>query len=155
MTGGDLPACLALADLLFPDHPEDPACFTERLGLSPSTCLVLDGSGGIRGYAIAYPWRRGALPPLNGMLGALPGQPDVLYIHDLAVHPDLAGRGLARAALALLRERASSTGLTAMALVAVNHSQAFWTERGFSLQPADPAKLATYGADARYMALPV
>ncbi len=56
MTPGDLPAVLAIADVVHPDYPEDAAIFAERLALYPAGCRVLE--------------RDGALPP---MCSAIPG----------------------------------------------------------------------------------
>jgi len=41
MTEADLPAALAIAEVVHPNYPEDPAVFTERLALYPRGCLVL------------------------------------------------------------------------------------------------------------------
>jgi ribosomal protein S18 acetylase RimI-like enzyme len=42
MTLADLPALLAIADVVHPDYPEDPAVFEERLALFPAGCWVLE-----------------------------------------------------------------------------------------------------------------
>ncbi|WP_243912206.1 GNAT family N-acetyltransferase [Methylobacterium sp. J-078] len=159
MRSEDLPAIHHLARALFPDHPEDVARFAERLALGGDLCLTLAGAeGDISGYAIAYPWPLGRIPSLNRPLDGLRGAGDAIYLHDLGVHPDRSGAGHARAGLALLVGRSRMMGMGAIALVAVNASADFWRARGFTNADVDPAlaeKLASYGADARYMVMPV
>jgi ribosomal protein S18 acetylase RimI-like enzyme len=150
MTAGDLDGVVAVARVAFPDHPEDRPCFAERLALSPSLCFVLAEGDDVAGYLIAYPWPLGRIPPLNSLLGALPEARDALYLHDLALRPDARGGGHVRAILDTLFARA---GDRPIALVSVNESAAFWRAQGFAEQraPDVAAKLASYGADARYM----
>ena len=155
MTPADLSGVKAVAAVAFPDHPEDLACFAERRSLSPDLCFVLAGEGGVQGYLVAYPWRRGAAPPpLNTLIGAVPDEAAFLYLHDLALSPAALGGGHARRAIDLLVERARAGGTEEIALVSVNDSVPFWTAMGFTVRTGDPtmpAKLASYGADARYM----
>ena len=56
-----------------------------------------------------------------------------------------------------LAEQATEDGWPAIALVAVNDAVGFWSRHGFVEQPAEAmaAKLASYGADARYMLRPL
>lgn len=155
LTAADLAQVADIARIAFPEHHEDPACFAERLALSPSWCFALDdGTGSLKGYLIAYPWPRGTIPPLNAPLGALPEQGEALFLHDLATRPDAAGWGQARAIVDELARRAEVAGFREIALVAVNDSLEFWRRQGFTVadgSPALKAKLATYGNDARYM----
>lgn len=153
----DLAHVVPLADRLFPDHPEDAERFAERLGRGGDLCLTLASSdGAVTGYAVAYPWPLGHVPPLNRPLDATEAPCGTVYLHDLGVSPEMAGAGHAGAGLSLLRERAGRAGYAAIALVAVNGSAGFWQARGFQAQPmtrSANAKLASYGADARYMVL--
>ena len=153
----DLAHVVPLADRLFPDHPEDAPRFAERLARGRDLCLTLTREDGpIAGYAVAYPWPLNRIPPLNRPLdGSVPAG-NAVYLHDLGVSPEAAGRGHAGAGLALLRERARDAGYTAIALVAVKGSKGFWYARGFTARALTgplAAKLASYGADARYMVL--
>jgi GNAT superfamily N-acetyltransferase len=154
MTASDIDGVVRVAAEGFPDHPEDAACFAERLSLSPDLCFVLSASDGrVRGYLIAYPWPAGAVPPLNSLIGALPNERSALYLHDLALERAVAGGGHARAGVALLVERAQALGAKQISLVSVNRSAGFWQAMGFA--PADAlsmaAKLASYGEGAIYM----
>ncbi len=153
MTPGDLPAVLAIADAVHPDFPEDPAIFAERLALHPEGCRVLDRGDAILAYVLSHPWAAESCPPLNRLLGALPAVAASYYIHDLALLPAARGSGAAPAIVAALAEHAARLGLPAMSLVAVNGSAGFWRRQGFAEArvPALADKLASYGADARFM----
>ncbi|MFN3536557.1 MAG: GNAT family N-acetyltransferase, partial [Brevundimonas sp.] len=86
MTDADLAGVLQVAAEAFPDHPEDRACFENRLGLYPAGCRVLaDEAGEVAGYLVSYPWVLDAAPDLNALLPGLPEAPEVLYLHDLAL----------------------------------------------------------------------
>src|SRR5690606_16872491 len=100
------------------------------------------------------PWGSGAAPALNCRIDAIPSDADVLYLHDLALHPDARGGGWSRPIIARLAEDARAAGWGAIALVAVNQAASFWEGHGFTgLEAPDLAeKLAGYGPDARYMA---
>ena len=151
----DLVQVVALADRLFPDHPEDAAHFGERLALGARLCLALsDAHAGVAGYAIAYPWPLGRVPPLNRSLAPVPSAEGAAYLHDLGIEPALAGAGQAGAGLALLIGRMREAGLHDLALVAVNGTVRFWERHGFrSCAPGDATArtLASYGGEARYM----
>lgn len=151
----DLAEVAAIAESAFPNHNEDPACFAERLALSPAWCFALDdGIGPIAGYSIAYPWPHGTIPPLNTRLGPLPDQSDALFLHDLAVRPEAAGSGQAGAIVEQIAMLAETAGFDEIALVAVNGTVKFWRHHGFTIIEGAPtlkSKLAAYGADARYM----
>lgn len=128
--------------------------FTRRLA-SPANCsLVAERGGEVCAYLAAYRSVRGKVTPLHGDFEAVP-QPDTLYLHDMAVLPAHAGRGLARELLQPLWAQAASHGLQHSALVSVQGSQAYWERHGYGLQPlvdvAQSARLASYGEDAVYM----
>lgn len=154
MRPDDLDAVVEIARLSFPDHFEDRICFQNRLALYPRGCFVLAaGEGVARGYLIAYPWRADAAPPLNTVIEGLPAEAEVIYLHDLALHPRARGAGATAEIVQRLAEQAAEDGWPALALVAVNDAAGFWAKQGFEVRtPADMArKLAGYGADARYM----
>ena len=158
MRPDDIPAVVDVARLSFPDHFEDRACFENRLALYPRGCFVLaDADGPTRGYLIAYPWKAESAPPLNTVIEGLPADPTLIYLHDLALHPEARGGGVTGAIVERLAEQATEDGWPMIALVAVNDAVGFWSRRGFVEQPADAmaAKLASYGSDARYMLRPL
>lgn len=154
MTGDDLDAVAEIAAISFPDHFEGRDCFRNRLALNPSGCFVLaDAAGEPRGYLLAWPWRADSAPALNTLIEAIPTDASVLYLHDLALHPDARGGGWTRSIVERLADQARAAGWPALALVAVNGAAPFWERRGFAVieSPAITARLASYGRDARYM----
>ncbi|MBB5744932.1 GNAT family N-acetyltransferase [Brevundimonas variabilis] len=153
MTADDLDDVVAIAAIGFPGHPEDRACFASRLAVFPEGCFILDGEGGVKGYLITYPWAADSAPVLNRRIAAVPEDASVLYLHDLALHPDVRGGGWSRSAMDKVLALARSGGRPTIALVAVNDAVGFWQGHGFAVRqtPAMAAKLASYGADARYM----
>jgi len=158
MVEHDLDGVVTVARVAFPDHFEDRACFAERLALYPAGCRVLaDPAGRVLGYGIAYPWVRDAMPPLGALIGALPDSRELIYLHDLALLPDARGTGAAGDYIRWLVDHARAAGWPRIALVAVNDAAAFWQRHGFAAidSPDLRAKLASYGADARYMVRPL
>lgn len=153
MTRADLAAVARIAVRVHPDYPEDPAVAAERLALAPEGCFVLEGADGIAAYLLSHPWIDAAPPALDTALGALPAHPNVWYIHDIALMPEIRGQGAARAIVGTLESLARRHGLHRLALVAVNDSVPFWTRHGFAdaTTPALAEKLASYGGDAIYM----
>lgn len=154
MTTDDLDGVVQVAALGFPDHFEGRDCFANRLALNPSGCFVLaDAGGGVFGYLVAYPWRAGSAPALNILLDALPDDADLMYLHDLALHPQARGGGHAKPIVERLADQARAAGWSTMALVAVNDAAPFWARHGFEVgdAPEIRAKLASYGSGARYM----
>ncbi len=154
MRATDLPGMIALAALVHPGLPERIDVLAERLHLYPAGCHVLPDADTIAGYLISHPWHAGAPPPLDSFLTTLPTDPDIYYIHDLALHPARHGKGAAGAILRpLLAAPACQHGAE---LVAVNRSTPFWRHYGFipATTPAIAEKLDGYGADAAFMRRP-
>ena len=158
MRADDLDAVVDVARLSFPNHPEDRACFQNRLALYPRGCFVLAAEDApAKGYLIAYPWRADAAPALNCLIEGLPVDAEVLYLHDLALHPEARGGGVTGTIVERLAGQAVEDGWPAIALVAVNDAAGFWARHGFEIRdtPDMAGKLAGYGADARYMVRPL
>ena len=152
MAEDDLAAVLAVQAACYPPAMQEAAdVVLARLRASPDTVLVARDADGVCAYLFAYPSRLGKVTPLGGAF-ALPPVPDTLYLHDVAVAPRAAGRGLARGLVARLLERAALRGLVHAALVSVQDSRRFWESAGFACASGDAAALATYPADAVYMA---
>jgi hypothetical protein len=92
MQEADLDAVSAISDAVHGDYTEPCSVYAERRDLFPQGCFVLDAGRGVKGYLIVHPWRHGGPPPLGEAMGALPDQPDSLYLHDLALVPDARGQ---------------------------------------------------------------
>lgn len=157
MMAADLDGVAAVAAVGFPDHFEDRACFETRLAMHPRGCFVLADGPAISGYLVAYPWRADAAPALNARIEAIPEDAAVMYLHDLALLPEVRGGGRTREIVERIAGDARTGGWPAMALVAVNAAAGFWARHGFASReaPGMAAKLATYGPDARYMVRPL
>ncbi|MEO6871446.1 MAG: GNAT family N-acetyltransferase [Chthoniobacterales bacterium] len=154
MTEHDLDAVAAIAAIGFPDHYEGRDIFANRLAVFPAGCFSLGGKNGhLLGYLIAYPWLRESAPVLNGRIEAIPPNADLIYLHDLALLPEVRGLGKARAIVEQLVISVRAEGWPALGLVAVNNAASFWMRQGFRMveTPALRAKLASYGAAACYM----
>jgi len=154
MAAADLDAVTEIAAVGFPDHFEGKDCFANRLALNPAGCFVLSGEEGEpKGYLVAYPWRADDAPALNSVIEATPADATVMYLHDLALHPEARGGGWTRPIVERLARDAKAAGWPALALVAVNDAAPFWEGLGFTVvdTPGMAAKLASYGPDARYM----
>ena len=134
---------------------ESAEVFARRLA-SPANCsLVLEHDGQVCAYLAAYRSALGKVTPLHGDFEA-PLQVDTLYLHDMAVLPAFAGRGLAQALLRSLWDHAAAQGLRHTALVSVQESHTYWARHGYAPTPLrdaiQGARLASYGAGAVYMA---
>ena len=154
MTVADLPTVVAIAKAVHLAHPERDAIPAERLALFPDGCLVAVADGIVAGYAVAHPWRSGAVPALDTLLGAIPADADVLYLHDVALLAPARGAGAARAVVALLSAVAARHGLARMVLTAVEGTAGVWERLGFVATRRGhlpPATLASYGPGATSM----
>ena len=155
LTVDDLPGLLAVQHACYGEgFVEGAEVFARRIA-SPAQCsLVLEEGGRVCAYLAAYDSVLGKVTPLHGDFEPVQ-QPDTLYLHDMAVLPQLAGRGLARALLDPLWRQAQARGLRQSALVSVQGSQGFWERQGYAAQPLHDAaqrqRLAAYGAGAVYM----
>lgn len=153
MTAADLPAVLALADVIHPDFPEEAAVFADRLALHPAGCFTLHGDAGAVGYVLSHPWYDGQPPQLNAVLRHPATAASTYYIHDLALLPAARKSGAAAAIVATLATHASALQLHNMTLVAVNNSVHFWRRQGFDIvvDPDLDRHLRSYDAQARFM----
>lgn len=155
LTLHDLPGLLAVQLACYgAGFVESAEVFARRIA-SPAQCsLVLDDGARVGAYLAAYDSCLGKVTPLHGDFEAVDA-PDTLYLHDMAVLPDLAGRGLARALLEPLWRQAGARGLRRSALVSVQGSQGFWERQGYAVHTlADTLqrqRLAAYGEGAVYM----
>lgn len=147
----DLASVSDIAARVHPGFFEDDFVFAERQLLAPQGCWICDGPDGAMGYVLSHPWTLAAPPALNAPLGTIPHEPDIFYIHDLALLPQARGTGAAGRIVRTLIEIAQP--YPAMSLVAVNGSIPFWSRFGFAVadRPDLAQKLLSYGEDARFM----
>ena len=145
MLSRDLTAVQAISDAVHGRYSEYPAVYAERLSLYPAGCFVYSGDEGVSGYLLSHPWRLGAPPKLNALLGALPDAPDCYYLHDIALMPEARGSGAGAAAVERVVRIARDAGYSSIALVAINGADRFWAAQGFAYE-GDAA--ASYGGGA-------
>jgi GNAT superfamily N-acetyltransferase len=156
MQPDDLPGVLALQQGCYAAAFHEPlAAFASKLSASPDSCWVLVRGDMLCAYLVCLPIEGDQLPPLHAAHWSAPERPDWLYLHDMAVSPAERGTGAAQALLAQAFEWARQRQLPETGLIAVQGSVPFWSKLGFQLleDPArvGPAKLATFGPDARFM----
>lgn len=154
MVPADIAAVSALSDRIHPDYPERPAVLAEKLHLFPAGCFALETAGGdVAGYCFSHPWSD--MPPaLDCLLGQLPAEPAVYFIHDLTIDGSQRGHNLPRAVVTAVRGVAAALGIARLTLVAVNNSGGFWRRLGFRPTPdtlLQAAARTKYGAAAIHM----
>lgn len=149
MTASDLTAVAALSTRVHPNYPERPEVLAEKFRVFPQGCFTLADRGTIQGYCFSHPWKKGAPPSLDTLLGALPREADSYFIHDLTLDASMRKRNLAAKLVPALVQAARGTKLAHMTLVAVNGSSPFWSRMGFrttaneAIQDATRAKYDT------------
>lgn len=142
MRAGDMPAVYAVQCAAYPpSHHELAAVLLSHWQAAPDCCFVAEGADGPCGYVFGHPWA-GRPPRLHEPLPVC-AAPDHLFVHDLAVHPAVMGRGVAAALLASLEGARAMRGLAAVRLVAVGAAAPFWRRQGF-------LESAEQGVDPRY-----
>lgn len=150
----DLAAALTLQAASYPAFlREGAAAFASRLAVPASYCLAAMRGETLVAYLLAHGWAGQAPPPLGTVLEA-EGRGEVLYVHDLAVSSDERGSGLGRQLIGRAFERARRDGLRTVELIAVEGAAGYWRALGFvdnAAPPALAAKVAAYGAGARWM----
>lgn len=153
MTALDLPDVGMIAETVHPGFPEELSILAEKQRLHPDGARLLEVNGRPSGYLLSHPWIADDIPALNTRLGALPRLADIYYLHDLALLAEARGTGAAPMVVDAIVRHARALGFAKMALVAVNHSQAFWRRQGFAVRRLTrlAPKLSAYERDARYM----
>src|SRR5690606_6199386 len=82
-------------------------------------------------YLIAYRSVLGKVTPLNGEFALEPAGQPVLYLHDLSVHPGLAGRSVGSFLVRRAFAQAKQKNIDMAALVCVQGSRPWWSKFGF------------------------
>jgi len=155
MCEADLPAVNSLSSRLHPRHPERDEIFIERFRLFPAGAFVFWGAGDVRGYCISYPWLPRRVTPLDTLIGAIPKDACVLYLHDVGVEPNArcanAIPDLFRRLIGLAKEH----NLVSITGVAVNGTERFWRRFGSEPDLSLDACDASYGDASQYMSVPI
>lgn len=154
-TPADVPAVMALQALAYGPALLEPAqVMADRLASAAGRCWLVEDAEGPCAYLLTHRTQLGHVTPLGGGFALVDGC-DSLHLHDLAVAPRAAGRGLGGRLVERALHCAADEGLAWSSLVAVQGSQGFWQARGYSagstvLTAHEAAHLASYGA-AVYM----
>ena len=159
MTPVDLDAVLALQQRCYGvDFLERREAFAAKLAVTEGLdcCwMARREDGEPLAYAVSLPVCEATLPALDSPHCERSASPTLLYLHDMAVAPEARSLGLAARLLAQLKARAQALRLTQLGLVAVQGSVPYWQRQGFAepavLAPKMAAKLASFGADARFL----
>lgn len=116
--------------------------------------IAMQGEGALA-YVVALPVCLQTLPALDAPHITPSAQPELLYLHDLAVAPVARSLGLGRRLAERVEQSARTLGLERIGLVAVQDSLAFWQRQGFAELSCLPevltAKLLSFGPQARWM----
>ena len=149
---GDIPDINRIEARVHTFAPERPEVWLERMTLFGEGVLMLADGAQSFGYGACYPWLVREVPALDTLLGQLPAAPDCLFIHDVALVPEVRGRGFGAAFVAHAAHLAQARGLSHLALVSVYGTTDVWGRCGFALADArSEQKMAIYGDTARYM----
>ena len=129
----DMPMILEVQSGAYaPSLLEPASSFEEKLALFPRGAIGgLDDGGHLLGYGVTLPWRGDDVVPLSEAIGAIPSDPDAIYIHDVATSLHARGTGVARQLVERIFAIASEMGITRFSLVAVQGSEPFWMHFGF------------------------
>ncbi|MDN3920155.1 GNAT family N-acetyltransferase [Roseateles violae] len=157
----DVGAVLGLqAQCYGPALIEDGAAFEAKLRATETlgTCWLAERDRQALAYVLSLPVCEQSFPALNAAEFRPSAAPSLLYLHDLAVAPAGRALGLGRRLFERVLQAAQDLALDQIGLVAVQDSLAFWRRQGFAepgpLPAGIAAKLASFGADARYLARP-
>lgn len=155
LTDADVAGLMAVQEACYGTHYlESAAVYRARIASDAQCSLVAVQGGRVLAYLAAYASVLGCITPLHGDFVAS-AAPNTLYLHDMAVHPDCAGQGLAAALLGAMWRNAAAWSPAYSALVSVQGSQAYWQRKGYAVHAAlagdDAAALRAYGDDAAYM----
>ena len=149
LTTADVNQVLELQELAYAqNYLESAESFTVKIAAGPETCSGAWFDGRLVGYLVAVPLDRDEPLSLNSThIQPTPmAEAQVLYIHDLAIHPERRKTGLGDVLLVHLYESAIRYGIEAYSLVAVQNSSGYWAQRGFTPQEGPPA--IGYGPEA-------
>lgn len=146
-----------IAQAIHVDIYERTEVLFDKVSFFPQGCRKFAREGEILGYAIAHPWFINEIPQIDEFLPKRGEAPDCLFLHDVAVLPEARGSNAAGEFLALLRPLARARGLRFLACVSVYGTDRLWSRFGFTVisRPEIDAKLASYGATAKYMVAPI
>lgn len=133
MTPNDLNRVSEISDVVHREYRETAEIYGERLRLWPQGCYVWEEDEGVSGLLVAHPWPRHSSPKLGEYLGRIPAVANSLYLHDVALLPQVRGKGAGGAATQMVFDLAKSNGFNEVTLVAVHGADSYWASQGFQV----------------------
>lgn len=130
----DIEQILQLQQLAYrTSYLETAASYAVKITIGEHLCFGAWLNGQLIGHLVAVPLLVDASIDLDSSRLDPVEMSDarVIYIHDLAVHPNHRGTGLSDDLLANMFQFATEHHIEAFNLVAVQHSTQFWAKRGF------------------------
>lgn len=138
-----------------PDFLEAAQAFASKIQASPQTCWLVHRGQHIAAYLVSVPVDRHTFPALDAATFQLSPSPELLYWHDMAVHPDFRGDGIAARLASHALQQAKQLGFKQLGLIAVQDSSSYWHKHGFNITDSHAygltAKVASFGSDAVFM----
>jgi len=152
----DWTAILQIQELAYTKiAPETIETLQSKEKISPNTCWVIELEGNVAGYLLAHPWSSRKPLPLDFEIKSIPHNADTLYIHDLALHPDVQQSGIGSKCIDFALQEAQKQGFKKTALISVQDSSSFWEKAGYqivsNLSLSSQESFQAYGSDAVYM----
>lgn len=116
------------------DIPESEAVLRSKIQLGNETCLVItDPEHRVIGYCLSHPWT--ATPASLHTIYTKLSHSSLLYIHDIAIIPSYAGKGLGYKVLHYLTTWAQAHDFSQLSLVSLAQAVTYWRRQGF--EPTD------------------
>lgn len=129
----DLDDILRLQALAYGEYFNEPAeALMSKIMLGNESSFVALKDDVVCAYAIAFPWVGGKPVVLHSIDISLSGDANVMYIHDVAVDPQLHKMGIAQSLVDAIVNRANELSISQFELVAVQDSAEFWKCNGFT-----------------------
>ena len=155
MLVSDLSKVLRIQELCYTSvPPESKESLEAKLQACPSTCFVASLHGETVGYLIGLLRRFDHPPELNAATCVVPDSPNCLYLHDLAVSPQVRSAGVGRALVGRFLLAFKESRMRRASLIAVQDSAPYWQRFGFApvcMSDVIRNKLVTYGTGVVYM----
>ena len=118
-----------------PELLEDMSIFELILENDSQSSFVAFDDGRMSAYVLSYPSMLDRDDFESGWRD-LTGEENTLYIHDLCVHPDYRGQGIAQRLFGKAEAYAREKDMEQLAGIAVQNSENFWSKFGFkALKP--------------------
>ncbi|WP_221801831.1 GNAT family N-acetyltransferase [Oceanobacter mangrovi] len=141
-------------------EPESLQALQSKWHHSPHCCFTLLQNDKPQAYLLAHEWSGEQPPKLNKPLAAKAADPAAnaqkrktqWYLHDLAISPSAAGKGIGRRMVEHFLQQAEKHRCDQVLLVSVQDSAGFWQKFGFEEQPDNPP-CDSYGEQAVTMKL--